>query len=77
MDVQTKTKLIISSYSQDGKQREKCQTYQILQIFSEVLLAVSFAWGPVLLDVMQSLVLLLHVCPFDTGDRIVFRGNSA
>ena len=42
----------------------------------KVLLAVSFAWGPVLLDVMQSLVLLLHVCPFDTGDRIVFRGAS-
>ena len=42
--------------------------------FVEVLLAVSFAWGPVLLDVMQSLVLLLHVCPFDTGDRIVFQG---
>eukprot|EP00434_Breviolum_minutum_P044350 symbB.v1.2.039602.t1/scaffold6677.1/size16253/1 len=42
-------------------------------LISSVLLAVSFAWGPVLLDVMQSLVLLLHVCPFDTGDRIVFR----
>ena len=44
---------------------------------NQVLLAVSFAWGPVLLDVMQSLVLLLHVCPFDTGDRIVFRGRPA
>ncbi|CAL1146543.1 unnamed protein product [Cladocopium goreaui] len=44
-------------------------------LISSVLLAVSFAWGPVLLDVMQSLVLLLHVCPFDTGDRIVFRGQ--
>ncbi|CAJ1341441.1 unnamed protein product, partial [Effrenium voratum] len=45
-------------------------------LISSVLLAVSFAWGPVLLDVMQSLVLLLHVCPFDTGDRIVFRGTT-
>ena len=36
---------------------------------------MSFAWGPVLLDILQSLVLLLHVNPFDTGDMIVFRGN--
>ena len=42
---------------------------------AEVLLAVSFAWGPVLLDILQSLVLLLHVNPFDTGDLIIFRGN--
>eukprot|EP00439_Symbiodinium_sp_Y106_P046708 s3098_g5.t5 len=44
-------------------------------LLSSVLLAVSFAWGPVLLDILQSLVLLLHVNPFDTGDMIVFRGN--
>lgn len=44
-------------------------------LLSSVLLAVSFAWGPVLLDILQSLVLLLHVNPFDTGDMIIFRGN--
>ncbi|CAE8606599.1 unnamed protein product [Polarella glacialis] len=42
---------------------------------SSVVLAISFAWGPVLLEVLQSLVLLLHIRPFDTGDKVVFRGD--
>lgn len=44
-------------------------------LVSSTLLAVSFAWGPVLLEVMQSLVLLLHICPYDRGDKVIFKGS--
>ena len=44
-------------------------------LISSVILATSFALGPTLREMLESLVLLLHIRPFDVGDKVVFHGT--
>ena len=67
--------ILVICASRHVVEQRACRLIHNCRLCSQVLLAVSFAWGPVLLDILQSLVLLLHVNPFDTGDMIIFRGN--
>ena len=37
-------------------------------------MATSFALGPTLREMLESMLLLLHIRPFDVGDKVVFHG---